>query len=835
MDVEDVEDAPGPSAPRAEDGLAPEAAPSNIHGDDEPERTETPLCVVWHKTARSSRLGAAWLQGGEIHCLEAAERAPHFEQLQALKRELDPSVLVAPSSSDEAFLEMLSTDVATGADGHYLVQLVKPAECSVAASRRALSFLRTSDCPDSLPDDELGAFHYTKLREDGEMLRAVGGLLASLAREGTPPIVRIVPGSVGCNVMLDPGAFTSLGIFERHSHPSAYGGRAKEGMSLFALMNRTRSKAGDVLLRSWFFSPTYDEVILAERHDAVAFFTAAGNGELLEHMRQALGGVKAMGRTLQRVAAGARAGDLREVVDHCQAFRRVHELLRSLNPPAAGEAHAVRALRVILEASDVAASLERLRSLIASGVNFEACKAEPSRVVISEGINKDRDQLMQMYRDLDATLHECTELEHASASGVLGGLADELLAELKAVYVPQFGFFMRAPAALLEAIERLPEERRPDISQGVDGFQAGDGRVYCKSGTMKHLDMHVGDVLSQIIDHDLAYVRELEERVVDKAEKLLWSLEVLAELDALCALAHAANDLCLCRPTLTRGCELELRGAWHPLVRPNVEHFIPNDCSLGAPGAPSTLVLTGPNGSGKSVLLKQVAIVAFLAQVGSFVPAQSATIGVVDRILCRIFTRESAALAKSTFMLDLHQASLMLSASTERSLLILDEFGKGTHFADGLSFLASFLLELDARRERRPKLLVATHFTELLHLPSMRGVPLQTKTMQAMVERVDGAAEESVHLLYKMIDGQSTSSFAAHVGRAVGVPEQILARAAEIGQSIASQQPIAAAAATSAQDEAERHDRIVRALLKADLAQPGSVGALLGSLLPECS
>jgi DNA mismatch repair protein MSH5 len=190
------------------------------------------------------------------------------------------------------------------------------------------------------------------------------------------------------------------------------------------------------------------------------------------------------------------------------------------------------------------------------------------------------------------------------------------------------------------------------------------------------------------------------------------------------------------------------------------------------------------------------------------VPARAATIGLTDRVQVRIFSRETAAIAKSTFMLDLHQAALMLTASTERTLLILDEFGKGTHFADGLAFLASFVLSLAARGRECPLLLVATHFTELLDLPEMAGVRLQHKTMQALVEPATANAPESVLLLYKVIDGRCGHSFATAVARAVGAPECIVARAEAIQALVKAKQPITALA----DDAGARSSKITRVL-----------------------
>jgi DNA mismatch repair ATPase MutS len=218
---------------------------------------------------------------------------------------MNPSVILAPSASDVRLLEKLSLDPVSERPEHFMVQLVKPSEATTEASRRALSFLRTADCPPDLPNEDLGSFHYTKLPEDGEMLRAVGVLLAACARAGgTVGVLRIVLHAVGKNLVIDSCALNSLSIFKRHLHPSAYGGRAKEGLSLFALMNRTKSKVGERKLRMWFAAPSNDKAVLDERLDAVSFFVGSASTDLFTHVRESLSGCKDVARCISRIRTG---------------------------------------------------------------------------------------------------------------------------------------------------------------------------------------------------------------------------------------------------------------------------------------------------------------------------------------------------------------------------------------------------------------------------------------------------------------------------------------------------------------------------------------------------
>lgn len=624
--------------------------------------------------ARARARAGARLVDDEIHCAELEDQPPHFEQLKRLKLLVDPSVLIAPSSSDVQLLEQLSLDPVSGAEGHFMVQLFKPADCTVEAARRALGFLRTAEVPPDLPSEHVASFHYTKLPEDGEMLRAVGVLLAACTRAGgSGSVLRIVLHAVGRNLVLDSCALHSLSIFQQHLHPSAYGGRAKEGLSLFALLNRARCKVGERQLREWFNSPTYDRAVLDARLDAVSFFVgAASAGDLLAHVREALAGAKDVARCVRHVRTGCRLADLKELRDHCYAHRRAHELLAAQAAAAEERGFTLPALlRRFVDEGGLAASLSNVAQLISALVNFPASAAEATRVVINDGVDAERDRLVAVLDSLPDALNEASALEREAAFGALvaGGLLpadanaaapahrqlEELVERLQVLYVPQLGFFLSSPPELLHVYEaQLREDLRPRMFVGHEGF-ASDDSTYCKSATAEHLDTSVGDVVSQIADRDLAIVHQLEARLLHKADKLLASQEMLATLDALCSLAHAAHELRLCRPELTDDRVVELEGAWHPIARARMaegHEFIPNDTALGPTATTSggerrasMMVLTGPNGSGKSVYLKQVALTVFLAHVGSFVPAKLARIGLTDRIQTRIFSRGARARA----------------------------------------------------------------------------------------------------------------------------------------------------------------------------------------------
>lgn len=302
-------------------------------------------------------------------------------------------------------------------------------------------------------------------------------------------------------------------------------------------------------------------------------------------------------------------------------------------------------------------------------------------------------------------------------------------------------------------------------------------------------------------------------RVLKYSRLLLACSDIIAELDCLLAFAENAKKYDYCQPEMTEGNTIRIIQGRHPMVEAVSSAFIANDTYLRGSDTEfddeeeasesaieaSLILLTGANFSGKSVYLKQVALLTYMAHLGSYVPAASATIGITDRILTRLQTRESLSKDVSAFMIDLQQVKTALTLMTSRSLLILDEFGKGTDSVDGASLLASTIefLTRTASGSLRPRVLAATHFHEIFAQGMLEtDTPvIALKHMEILVsEPPDTAAEvsykpgkvsnkapalaaEHITYLYRLADGASTSSFGINCAAMAGLPHTILARA----------------------------------------------------------
>jgi len=226
-------------------------------------------------------------------------------------------------------------------------------------------------------------------------------------------------------------------------------------------------------------------------------------------------------------------------------------------------------------------------------------------------------------------------------------------------------------------------------------------------------------------------------------------------------------------------------------------------------------LITGPNSSGKSVYLKQVGLIVFLAHIGSFIPADSATIGVVDRIFSRISSRETVSLAQSTFLIDVNQIATMIKHTTERSLLLIDEFGKGTDSSNGIALLSSFIQNLLLKKEKCPKTFITTHYSEIIeqNLIDKSDTNLELLTTEVLVQDVE---EESLVFLYKLIKGWQPFSYASHCARIAGIPEELIYRSEEVRRSLNAGEPITKIDSIMSECNRKNILRIAKAFLNFD-------------------
>ncbi|OAP02709.1 MSH5 [Arabidopsis thaliana] len=310
--------------------------------------------------------------------------------------------------------------------------------------------------------------------------------------------------------------------------------------------------------------------------------------------------------------------------------------------------------------------------------------------------------------------------------------------------------------------EKLDETALNRLTEFEFAFSDMDGetqRFFYHTSKTRELDNLLGDIYHKILDMERAIIRDLLSHTLLFSAHLLKAVNFVAELDCILSLACVAHQNNYVRPVLTVESLLDIRNGRHVLQEMAVDTFIPNDTEINDNGR--IHIITGPNYSGKSIYVKQVALIVFLSHIGSFVPADAATVGLTDRIFCAMGSKFMTA-EQSTFMIDLHQVGMMLRQATSRSLCLLDEFGKGTLTEDGIGLLGGTISHFATRAEP-PRVVVCTHLTELLNescLPVSEKIKFYT--MSVLRPDTESANMEEIVFLYRLIPGQTLLSYGEH-------------------------------------------------------------------------
>jgi DNA mismatch repair protein MutS len=334
---------------------------------------------------------------------------------------------------------------------------------------------------------------------------------------------------------------------------------------------------------------------------------------------------------------------------------------------------------------------------------------------------------------------------------------------LKVGYNRVFGYYIEVSKANLSSV---PESyiRKQTLTNGE--------RFYTPE--LKEYESVILNAQERILELETAIFRQICQQIAAGGEVILASARALAEIDVFAGLAEAAARYGYKRPELTDDDAISIRGGRHPVVERNLgsDGFIANDTYLCNKDT-QLIILTGPNMSGKSTYLKQVALIVLLAQIGSYVPADSASIGIVDRIFTRIGAQEDLAAGQSTFMVEMVEAANILNNATPKSLIILDEIGRGTSTYDGLSIAWAVAEFIHNHPRLRAKTLFATHYHELVELA---GFLPRVKNFNVAVTEEEG----KVIFLRKVVPGGADKSYGIHVAQLAGLPATVVHRAEEV-------------------------------------------------------
>ena len=510
--------------------------------------------------------------------------------------------------------------------------------------------------------------------------------------------------------------------------------------TLIDAVDRTRTAGGGRLLRSWLLAPLLEVDEIRARHDAVDELVR--RGDVRESLRERLDRVHDVERLVGRTVAGT-AGP-RDLLALRASLRQLPELTESLS---ALEAELTRR---VLDGLDPCADVEQL---LTRGLNDDAPATLRDGGVIRSGFDAELDELRAIRTDGRAYI-AALESKEREATGI---------ASLKVRFNKVFGYFIEVSRPNLHLV---PEHyhRKQTIANG-ERFVTPE---------LKEHESKVLHAQERIESLEAELFARLRAAAAAEASRLKAAASAVAVLDVVAGFAETACALGYCRPEIEDGPGLTIRDGRHPVVEHALtdRRFVPNDTEMTA-GRDAVVILTGPNMGGKSTYLRQVALIVLLAQAGSFVPAEAASVGIVDRVFCRVGASDSLSEGQSTFMVEMTETANILNHATARSLVLLDEIGRGTSTFDGLSIAWAVVESLHAARGGAPRTLFATHYHELTELAVERfGV---RNARMAVREHGDG-----VLFTHRVEPGAADRSYGIHVARLAGVPRSVVRRAEQI-------------------------------------------------------
>ncbi len=518
--------------------------------------------------------------------------------------------------------------------------------------------------------------------------------------------------------------------------------------SLLGVLDRTVTAMGGRLLRQWISRPLLDINRLERRLDLVeALFV---DGTLRAQVREALRGVADLERLTARVSTGS--ANPRELLSLKQTLATIPTLRGYL----IGQAQALRDLAYALD------PLEDIADLISRALVDDPPATLSAVGLIRPGYSPELDALVQASADARAYINSLEAVERERTG----------IKSLKVGYNKIFGYYIEVTKANADMVPA--DYIRKQTLVNAERYITPE---------MKEVEVRLLNAEEEIHALEVRLYRDLLQQIAAYGESLRRTAHALARLDVCASLAEVAARNAYVRPRLTTEDVLEIRGGRHPVVEHLLqgERFVPNDTSFA--NGKRLHIITGPNMSGKSTYLRQVALIVLMAQIGSFVPADEATIGLVDRIFTRIGAEDVIHAGQSTFMVEMVETATILQQSTRRSLIILDEIGRGTSTYDGLAIARAVVEYLHNHPQLGGKTLFATHYHELTEMENI--LPGVANYNVAVAEQGD-----RVVFLHTIRPGKADKSYGIHVAQLAGVPKAVVQRAAEILKELESQHNI---------------------------------------------
>ena len=565
---------------------------------------------------------------------------------------------------------------------------------------------------------------------------AAGGLLQTLLQlqKNELPHIRVLQ-------YYTTGRFMELDMDARRNLELTETMRSKEKRgSLLWVLDKTRTAMGGRMLRSWLEKPLLDVSEITHRHAAVEELVTAtiGRGEL----EQALSYITDFERVMARITTGTvNCRDLLGFAQGLRALPQVKALLGTMDAP------------MLRKLSDAIDPMEECAARIESTIVDDPPLTIREGGIIRRGANPEADRLRELM-DGGASTIAAIEAAEKEATGIR---------TLKVGFNRVFGYYIEVSKSFMD---QVPQHYiRKQTLANCERYITQE---------LKDLETQVLTAKDRLTALEYQIFTELREYLAQQAARVQVTAAAVAAADTLCSLAAVAVQRGYCRPEMTLGSEISITDGRHPVVEVMLKDslFVPNDTELGSRDN-QVSIITGPNMAGKSTYMRQVALIVLMAQMGSFVPARSAKLGIVDRVFTRIGASDDLASGQSTFMVEMAEVASILKHATGRSLLILDEIGRGTSTYDGMS-IARAVLEYAANTKKLgAKTLFATHYHELTtienELPNVKNYNIAVK------KRGD-----QMIFLRKIVPGAADDSYGVEVAKLAGLPASVVSRAREI-------------------------------------------------------
>ncbi len=546
------------------------------------------------------------------------------------------------------------------------------------------------------------------------------------------------------NLLIDPATLQNLEIFKSASNQ-------RQG-SLLDAMDQTVTAPGSRLLERWMASPLLSLETLKQRQNCVHEFVQAPG--LMSDLQQSLKKIRdlerILGRLQNKIQNPRELGGIRDSLNKLPQIQTI--LAEFPDTPIASLAKNVH-------------TFDLLSQRLSEALNDELPSKIDEGGTIREGFDPELDRLKALTYSSKTWLSEFEQSEQDKTG----------IKNLKIRYNGAFGYFIEITKSYLD---RVPEDyTRRQTMKNAERFTTLE---------LKEKEQEILQADEQSIAQETALFQKLITEILTHSEQLLSTAQALAEIDVLIGFAQNARNWDYCKPDLVEDSDtLNITQGRHPVVEQMLKDaplglagshaFVPNDCTLSSQGlnAPQIALITGPNMAGKSTYIRQIALIVFMAQIGAWVPAKSCKIGLVDRIFSRVGASDQLAQGNSTFMVEMNETANILNNHSERSLIILDEIGRGTSTYDGLSIAWAVIEHLHQNEAPGPRTLFATHYHELTKLSD--SLPKLANFSVAVKEW-----DDEIIFVRQIVQGPADRSYGIQVARLAGLPSSVIDRAKTI-------------------------------------------------------